>query len=96
MLSDKNGEHSVAHIDYSSLKIETGVPIGPQNLKTGLTALVRRLEVGQSVLIPKEAHTGETRQAPALWGTVSYLARSTGAKFVLRTVETGVRIYRTE
>jgi hypothetical protein len=74
--------------------IESGIPIprkksGEDAKKTGLAEALRSLEVGQSVHI-------ENLNRSSVCGTTSSVSRSWGGKFVTRSTETGIRIWRVE
>jgi len=74
------------------LKIEDGVPL-PTDLRkrtTGITAVMRQMKPGQSVLLPQYRTTlnaGAARMAARLLGPE-------GFQFTMRTVEGGVRVWR--
>jgi hypothetical protein len=69
-----------------SVVIEKGVPIPPPaGGKTGLRAILEKLEVGDSFLWPKEKRTG----------LFNYFRMEQGKKFTSRTVsESEVRVWR--
>lgn len=69
------------------LKIEKGIPIPPRR-KSGMTEVLRALEVGDSVLLMTTYSSV---------GGIVYLARAgTEKKFVTRTEGDGIRVWRTE
>lgn len=74
--------------------IENGVPIPPKKSgeyakKTGLSEALRGLKISQSIHI-------ENLSRNAVCGIISSTSRTWGAKFVTRSTETGIRIWRVE
>lgn len=74
-------------------KIEKGVPIPkkktPNSHKTSLSITLRSLEIGDSVFLPK---VNRERGGSIL----VYYKKHTGFGYTLRTVEGGIRVWRTE
>lgn len=66
------------------IEIEKGIPIPPIRTKTGLTAALREMQVGDSVFRPGADPTG-----------LSGVIRRVPGKFVCRKVDGGSRIWRT-
>ena len=69
------------------IKIDKGIEM-PAGVRRPMYPY-RSLEIGDSFLIPGKV-------SGAVGGTVSYARRVTGFKFVTRTVEGGVRVWRIE
>lgn len=68
-------------------EITSDIPV-PEKRRGGLTAMMRKLEVGQSVGVTGVKHTD-------LGGTCSNLKRRHGLKFTTRKLEDGsIRIWR--
>lgn len=74
--------------------IENGIPIPPK--KSGETRATNGLsETLQGMKIMQSIHV-ENLNRTSICGTISSLARSWGKKFVTRSTETGIRIWRVE
>lgn len=71
-----------------NIVIENNVPL-PAPRHSGLTAALRKLTIGQSVLIPNRAMRG-------INPSVFHVHKKTGHDFTCRTEGTGVRVWRTE
>lgn len=72
--------------------IEKGIPIPTVDgrSKTGITAVLRAMDVGDSVLVPPE-------QADSTRGVANTMNKRTEKRFVARSVENkALRIWRTE
>ena len=72
--------------------IEKGIPIPTVDgrSKTGITAVLRAMDVGDSVLVPPE-------QADSTRGVAATMNKRTEKRFVARSVENkALRIWRTE
>lgn len=68
-------------------EIETGIPL-PRKEPKGIAKVLRALEPGQSVFFPKES-------TMSLGSRISYVRMQLKpAKFVSRTVDGGVRVWR--
>ena len=72
-------------------KIEKGIPISGMYGKW--KAIVRPLEPGDSILIPEEDYPEKGKDA--MRGSLLFAAKSLGYKLATRTVEGGLRIWRT-
>lgn len=71
----------------NAYKIERGIPIPPKGgERTGLTATLRALDVGDSFLI-----ANEKERLRAL-----HFASRAGVKIATRKVEGGIRVWRTK
>jgi hypothetical protein len=68
------------------LQVRCGLAVPPRNPGKGYTSALRRLAVGDSVLLPKRIHQ------------VAVIAKAAGitGKYAARTVEGGVRVWRTK
>jgi hypothetical protein len=81
-----------AHVKQSAFVIENRVPLPPRSVggrpedPNSLSGVLRRMKVGQSLFI------SGTRRSP-LGGTRG--ARMKPKKFTTRTVEGGIRVWRT-
>lgn len=86
------------HSDDRMFTIEKNIPL-PKTRRgqrpRGLTAALRLLKVGDSVLVPYEGNT--RRAAVGRAGSISsQLGKSIGFVFAMRTLDEGVRIWRIE
>lgn len=80
----------------NGFKIEDGVPVPKARLTTGeLAPTLEALQVGQSFLIPATPETINGVRSRVSYTTTTR-GMALGRKFALRTVEGGVRIWRTE
>lgn len=69
---------------------EVGVPIPPSHTRTGLTAALATLEVGESLFVPGGSYG-------RVYNTAYQLAHrwpGGGLRFTTRQVEGGVRVWR--
>lgn len=70
-------------------KVENNIPMPEQQRNSGMTTVLGTLEIGQSFFIPKKS-------AGQVNNVLAYARYKFSRKFAARTVEGGVRIWRTE
>ena len=70
------------------IEIEKNVPMPSRNKNTSVAGALERMEVGDSIFCKDKTPT-------ALGGALTYGKRKTGNKFASRSVDGGVRVWRT-
>jgi len=71
-----------------AIEIEKNVPMPSLQRATGLLSAMMQMEVGDSVFV-------KDKTTATLSSCLTYAKRKTGNKFASRTVEGGVRVWRT-
>lgn len=74
----------------TAYKIETGIPVPTKQGKPSVAATLRALKPGESVLFPDKKITTISREC-----CVQVLRCGDGRSYTCRTVEGGVRAWRT-
>jgi hypothetical protein len=71
----------------SELKIEKGIPIPLNQRAGGFTEFLAKMAVGDSFLAPKE-------KVAYIRGNIGTIGKKINAKFLTRTVEGALRVWR--
>jgi len=69
------------------MKIEKGIPI-PSIQAEGLTVLLKQMEIGDSIFVPGKTTTG-------ISSTLANVRAKNNFRFTSRTVDGGIRVWRT-
>lgn len=73
----------------TTIKVENDIPIPPLSTTSGVGEALRRIDVGQSVFI-------RGKSSYQMSGIISPLKKIDGKDFTSRTMDGGVRIWRTK
>jgi len=80
--------HPIKELRKEAIEIEKNVPIPSLKRATGVSVAMAQMEVGDSIFC-------KDKTSSTLAGSITYSKRKTGNKFATRSVDGGVRVWRT-